>query len=165
MNLKSSPGVYHYQSLTQEQKILSMNKSGIIWHWSRWSINESDITTRLYHYQSFTQEQMILSMNLKSSPSLDHYQSFRQEQMILITNLKSPPGVYHYQSFTQLKMILSINLKSSPSVYHYQSFRWLWWTWWNDDSCHPDDHWNPDDLGTRVHYCVFCKCCTKHLGP
>ena len=55
MNLKSSPGVYHYQSLTQEQKILSMNKSGIITRYLSLliiqtgaddSINKSEIITR-----------------------------------------------------------------------------------------------------------------------
>ena len=74
MNLESEiiTRLYHYQSFTLEQMILSMNL--------KWSQG-------VFHYQSFTQEQMILSMNLKSSPGIFHYQSFSLEQMIESMNL------------------------------------------------------------------------------
>ena len=59
MNLKSSLGVYHYQSFILEQMILLIN------------LKSSPV---VYHYQSFTLEQMILLMYLKSSPGVYHYQ-------------------------------------------------------------------------------------------
>ena len=74
MNLKSSPGVYHYHSFTQEQMILITNLKS---------------SPDVYDYQWFTQEQMILLMNLKSSSGVCQYQLFTQEQMILSMNLKS----------------------------------------------------------------------------
>ena len=77
-------------------------------HWSRCSINESEIITRCKSISinhtgaddSINENEIITSC---ISLSIIHIRA-----IITLINQKSSPGVYHYQSITQEQMILSI---------------------------------------------------------